>query len=101
MNGKELIKTLREGQRVYGTMIVSTAPHWPVAVKRAGADFAFIDTEHIAIDRTTLAWMCQTCRALGLAPLVRIPSPDRSEEHTSELQSLRHLVCRLLLEQKT
>src|SRR5437899_10218931 len=25
-------------------------------------------------------------------------SPKRSEEHTSELQSLRHLVCRLLLE---
>src|SRR5258705_2142526 len=25
---------------------------------------------------------------------------DRSEEHTSELQSLRHLVCRLLLENK-
>src|SRR5258705_9055279 len=33
------------------------------------------------------------------------PSPSlsvqrRSEEHTSELQSLRHLVCRLLLEKK-
>src|SRR5947199_9382734 len=31
------------------------------------------------------------------------PSPGtrrRSEEHTSELQSLRHLVCRLLLEKK-
>src|ERR1035441_2080105 len=30
------------------------------------------------------------------------PAPDRnrSEEHTSELQSLRHLVCRLLLEKK-
>src|SRR5262245_65199191 len=27
-------------------------------------------------------------------------SPARSEEHTSELQSLRHLVCRLLLEKK-
>src|SRR5437899_8066307 len=26
--------------------------------------------------------------------------PGRSEEHTSELQSLRHLVCRLLLEKK-
>src|SRR5262245_64544660 len=25
---------------------------------------------------------------------------QRSEEHTSELQSLRHLVCRLLLEKK-
>src|SRR5471030_3391065 len=28
------------------------------------------------------------------------PRPYRSEEHTSELQSLRHLVCRLLLEKK-
>src|SRR5437899_7003705 len=27
-------------------------------------------------------------------------SSYRSEEHTSELQSLRHLVCRLLLEKK-
>src|SRR5258705_10189119 len=27
-------------------------------------------------------------------------SSQRSEEHTSELQSLRHLVCRLLLEKK-
>src|SRR5262245_63226648 len=28
------------------------------------------------------------------------PDEARSEEHTSELQSLRHLVCRLLLEKK-
>src|ERR1035441_10960311 len=28
------------------------------------------------------------------------PGTSRSEEHTSELQSLRHLVCRLLLEKK-
>src|SRR5258705_9313955 len=28
------------------------------------------------------------------------PWDSRSEEHTSELQSLRHLVCRLLLEKK-
>src|SRR5262245_63026177 len=28
------------------------------------------------------------------------PFPLRSEEHTSELQSLRHLVCRLLHEKK-
>src|SRR5262245_7224701 len=37
--------------------------------------------------------------------LLRITGADaervqRSEEHTSELQSLRHLVCRLLLEKK-
>src|SRR5262245_66216524 len=30
----------------------------------------------------------------------RAPPRSRSEEHTSELQSLRHLVCRLLLEKK-
>src|SRR5258705_9122387 len=31
-----------------------------------------------------------------------LPTPGhvRSEEHTSELQSLRHIVCRLLLEKK-
>src|SRR2546425_8122104 len=30
----------------------------------------------------------------------RAPIPVRSEEHTSELQSLAYLVCRLLLEKK-
>src|SRR5205814_10530152 len=30
----------------------------------------------------------------------QVADPERSEEHTSELQSLRHLVCRLLLEKK-
>src|SRR5437899_6650940 len=29
-----------------------------------------------------------------------VDAAPRSEEHTSELQSLRHLVCRLLLEKK-
>src|SRR5690348_18197216 len=32
--------------------------------------------------------------------VVTNPSPKRSEEHTSELQSPVHLVCRLLLEKK-
>src|SRR3989442_6355845 len=30
-----------------------------------------------------------------------VADPERSEEHTSELQSRPHLVCRLLLEKKT
>src|ERR1039458_3131874 len=38
----------------------------------------------------------QACRQLS-RPVDR---STRSEEHTSELQSLRHLVCRLLLEKK-
>src|SRR5262245_64551852 len=39
-------------------------------------------------------------RFLHRAPQPRLPCLRRSEEHTSELQSLRHLVCRLLLEKK-
>src|SRR5947199_524633 len=34
------------------------------------------------------------------SPCAEMMRPNRSEEHTSELQSLRHLVCRLLLEKK-
>src|SRR3712207_8266053 len=30
----------------------------------------------------------------------KVPDPERSEEHTSELQSRQYLVCRLLLEKK-
>src|SRR3989441_7569353 len=36
---------------------------------------------------------------LGAPPLLDL-RPGRSEEHTSELQSLAYLVCRLLLEKK-
>src|SRR5207244_12365938 len=45
-------------------------------------------------------------KAAGTLSMQREPSPDgtirgqRSEEHTSELQSPDHLVCRLLLEKK-
>src|SRR5205814_3442083 len=41
-------------------------------------------------------------RAQGARLLAQLSAagPRRSEEHTSELQSLRHLVCRLLLEKK-
>src|SRR5262245_64716037 len=43
------------------------------------------------------AWYRQLTRAHWF---VLVVASLRSEEHTSELQSLRHLVCRLLLEKK-
>jgi len=79
MNGYKLLHRLRGRQRVYGTLVVSTSPHWPTAVKTAGADFVFIDTEHIAIDRTILAWMCQTYRAARRVPRARIEIAGRRE----------------------
>src|SRR2546422_5066249 len=39
-------------------------------------------------------------RDVGRPRLRRAQEPGRSEEHTSELQSRLHLVCRLLLEKK-
>src|SRR5437899_5893151 len=39
------------------------------------------------------------CRRIENDPILGLDR-ERSEEHTSELQSLRHLVCRLLLEKK-
>lgn len=79
MNGSELCNALRNRDRVYGTLIVSTSPEWPVYVQSLGLDFVFIDLEHVAINRTTLSWMCRTYSALGLAPVVRIPRPDPYE----------------------
>ncbi|EMI55143.1 HpcH/HpaI aldolase family protein [Rhodopirellula sallentina] len=76
MQVKELRQSLHDGTTVFGTLIVSTSPRWPDVLRNSGLDFVFIDTEHIAIDRAELSWMCQTYSALGLPPLVRIPSPD-------------------------
>src|SRR2546422_4175167 len=39
-------------------------------------------------------------RTLRLLPYQLLSGEPRSEEHTSELQSRLHLVCRLLLEKK-
>jgi 4-hydroxy-2-oxoheptanedioate aldolase len=79
MTGSEFVQRLRNGKRLYGTAVASSFPLWPPAVKRSGADFVFIDTEHTPVDRTTLAQMCLAYGALGLPPLVRIPSPDPYE----------------------
>src|SRR5437899_8046443 len=51
---------------------------------------------------TTLFRSCRRRWSAGSAARTsRCPATrTRSEEHTSELQSLRHLVCRLLLEKK-
>src|SRR5437762_6040621 len=45
------------------------------------------------IARTRIQSRCRSCGTIA-------PALDRSEEHTSELQSPMYLVCRLLLEKK-
>src|SRR5437899_4961363 len=56
-----------------------------------------VSSDHAEATRTIIK---QGLKADILAHVRAIKSDVRSEEHTSELQSLRHLVCRLLLEIK-
>lgn len=76
MKIEQFYERIKNGQRVYGTLITSTSAVWAKYIKKTNADFVFIDTEHIPIDRETLAWMCQAFSALDFSPIVRVPSPD-------------------------
>src|SRR5258705_7317208 len=55
-----------------------------------------------SLRRRSNSFLERETNAITFLQLVRhLPDEKvRSEEHTSELQSLRHLVCRLLLEKK-
>jgi 4-hydroxy-2-oxoheptanedioate aldolase len=79
MTGRDIIKNLHAGRRVYSSAIVNPSPLWPHLVKQSGIDFVFIDTEHTPIDRHTLSWMCQAYNALSIPPVVRIPCNDPYE----------------------
>jgi 4-hydroxy-2-oxoheptanedioate aldolase len=79
MTGRDIIKNLHEGRRVFSSAVVNTSPLWPNLVKQAGVDFVFVDTEHTPIDRHTLGWICQTYQALGMPPVVRLPCNDAFE----------------------
>src|SRR2546429_6453969 len=71
--------------------------------------FFFNDTATTEIYTLSLHDALPICRQLGRQRRARLArggqgdqlaALDRSEEHTSELQSRLHLVCRLLLEKK-
>src|SRR5258705_485048 len=53
-----------------------------------------------SIFRCTRAAVPRSAAAATTSSSACAEDTERSEEHTSELQSLRHLVCRLLLEKK-
>src|SRR2546429_1060994 len=61
-------------------------------------NFAYFIPPGVAKDRVTLGMVAFDGDYLRKSFL---PAMMRSEEHTSELQSRLHLVCRLLLEKKT
>src|SRR5205814_4261737 len=54
---------------------------------------------HVAVNGNFAGSTTEERHARSVMPFTAFRAP-RSEEHTSELQSLRHIVCRLLLEKK-
>src|ERR1035441_10949938 len=61
-------------------------------------DFGWLNLRHDVHSARDLAGVLLAPKAHGnMRPLGENAYWLRSEEHTSELQSLRHLVCRLLL----
>src|ERR1039458_7684739 len=94
------------------TALVFISSHTRMMVKRAavGAEGFVLDHyDRTAISTHLHAVGDRLAQAFGKNPPHAVFSDSleversdwRSEEHTSELQSLRHLVCRLLLEKKT
>ena len=76
MIGQRLAEKLRAGERVYGTCTVTPSTRMVGAITPAKPDFVFIDTEHNALDRTQVSWMCNTYAAKDIVPIVRITKPD-------------------------
>src|SRR5262245_63324276 len=66
----------------------------PYACALFGLVFYIVVPEFISVPAASLE------RGLWIIFSLAVGALFRSEEHTSELQSLRHLVCRLLLEKK-
>src|SRR2546422_6472895 len=65
-----------------------------------GAPRALASLEHVRAPEAAANEPSGMRRRLRLSARALKPADGRSEEHTSELQSRLHLVCRLLLEKK-
>src|SRR2546423_9951058 len=77
----------------YTTLFRSSLDDWKTAWNHIHFR-GFLNTKMI------LQFLWQGCDSILAAPLLLDIVRFRSEEHTSELQSLAYLVCRLLLEKK-
>src|SRR2546425_7073468 len=65
-----------------------------------GTTLKAVKDDIVWVPRGTVHHIRNVGDRLSLRLAVAMPPAVRSEEHTSELQSLAYLVCRLLLEKK-
>ena len=70
-------QTLAQGGRAFGSMVFEFfTPGMPRLLKNAGADYALYCMEHTGAGFETLKPQFALCRALGVAPLVRVPATE-------------------------
>src|SRR5437899_6504021 len=88
------LKEVLEAFFAAGARLIDTSPMYSTAERVLGD--LLTPAMHERAFLATKVWT--NGERAGIEQMRR--SGQRSEEHTSELQSLRHLVCRLLLEKK-
>lgn len=93
MTQHELKHAFLNNRRVYGTLIASPSPKWAAEIEKIGADFVFIDCEHMPLDRATRAWMCRYYAAKRIAPIVRIPFCSAHEAFAAMEDGAAGIVC--------
>lgn len=77
MRGELIREKLHRGERVYGTHVCSlTNPLTAKMESELPFDFIFVCNEHMPIDRTETAMICQFYAVQGISPIVRIPYPE-------------------------
>src|SRR2546429_3355917 len=92
--------TVKRAQFLMGTLVEITAVAPSDAIAQASLTAGFQEIRRL--ENLLSTWietseLSRVNQAAGLKP-VSVSAETRSEEHTSELQSRLHLVCRLLLE---
>src|SRR5438046_3614496 len=95
--------TWKRVSRVLGTLRSRSAK--PYAFSKTIFPFSLARTAPLKFPLCTYGWRYASMRSATELSCAKACSqqkvkPRRSEEHTSELQSLTNLVCRLLLEKK-
>src|SRR5438105_2566785 len=76
MNGFELRQKAKRGDLLYGTMWAYCNPRQVAMVSSKDLDFIVLDNEHSPNGRDSTAEMIQRVVGAGIAPIVRVPSPD-------------------------
>src|SRR2546425_7482574 len=92
----------RAGERKKESLGCKTNQVFPITERLLGNDFSCAEAHRLRLEQTEYGEGIFVDRAIEDAAFIleRRLSAWRSEEHTSELQSLAYLVCRLLLEKK-